>query len=89
MEYTLRFLIHNLFSNAFDSCSFTNPEFLNPHSVSFDCMTNLRFFFFKYLSLNFQYFFYTLHNKCLCYFTTSVTKKHKLINKKINLKFIF
>ena len=40
-------LIPKLISNPFASCSFTNLDFLNPHSVHFDCIINLPFFLLK------------------------------------------
>ena len=40
-------LIPKLLSNPFVSCSFTNLDFLFPHSVHFDCIIKLPFFVLK------------------------------------------
>ena len=40
-------LIPRLLSKTFPSCSFINLDFLIPHSVHFDCIINLAFFYFK------------------------------------------
>ena len=51
-------LIPKLLSNHFASRSFTNLDFLNRHSVHFDCIINLPFFVLKIFE--FFYKFYTI-----------------------------
>ena len=46
-----------LLNSPFPSCSFTNLDFLNPHSVQFDCKINLPFFVLKTFTFKFSVFF--------------------------------
>ena len=64
--------IPKLLNNPFTSCSFTNLEFLNRHSVHFDCIVNLPFFVLKTIEFNFSF---TLRNKSPCSLITSLSKK--------------
>ena len=56
-------LIPRVLSKCLASCSCTNLDFLNPHSVHFDCIITLLFFVFKIFEFNVSGFFYTLCNK--------------------------
>ena len=44
-------LIPKLLIDHFSSCSFENIDFLNPHSVHFDCVIRLPFFVLKILKV--------------------------------------
>ena len=52
-------LIPKLLNKPFASYSFTNLDFLILQAEHFDCIINLPFFILKFLSLSFQYYFYT------------------------------
>ena len=52
-----RVLRPKLLNSPFPSCSFTNLDFLNPHSVHFDCKINLPSFALKIFTFNFSVFF--------------------------------
>ena len=52
-------LIPKLLSNPFASYSFTNLDFLIPHSAHFECMINLLFPVLKIFE--FKFFVFSLH----------------------------
>ena len=63
-------LIYKLLKNPFASCSFTNLDFLFPHSVHFDCIINVPFFVSKIFESKFIVF--------PPHFMQSATKKLKI-----------
>ena len=71
-------LVPKLLNNPFASCSFTNLDFVFPHSVHLDCIINLPFFVLKIFRFKFSLFSYALSNKFSCSFITSVGKKLKI-----------
>ena len=47
-----------LLNNPFDSCSFTNLDFLLPHTAHFNDNIDLRFLVFKTFESKFSFFFF-------------------------------